>query len=90
MVMMYISYFNKIVQLVLFQESDKCTMANKFLRIVVSWHGLLGCIISDHDPHFHGHFWEKFMSLLDTTLTFSMASHLQIDGIAEVTNHTME
>ena len=30
------------------------------------------------------------MSLLDTTLTFSMASHPQTDGMAEVTNCTME
>ena len=30
------------------------------------------------------------MSLLDTKLTLSMALHPQTDGMAEVTNHTVE
>ena len=46
--------------------------------------------MSDHDPHFYSHFWDKLISLLDMTLTFSMALHLQTDEIAEVTNHTIE
>ena len=79
-----------MVQLVPLWESDACTIADKFLSTVVTQHRLPKCITNDHDPHFHGHFWEELMSLLDTTLTFSMASHPQTDGIAEVTNHTME
>ena len=46
--------------------------------------------MSNRDPHFRGYFWEELMSLLDMTLTFSMALHPQTDGMAEVKNHTME
>ena len=90
MVMTCVDRFSKMVQLVLLQESDARTIADRFLSMVVSQHGLPECIMSNHDLHFHGHFWEELMSLLDTTLTFSMASHPQTDGMAEVTNHTIE
>ena len=90
MVMTCIDRFSKMVQLVPLQESDAHTIADKFLSMVVSQHGLPECITSDHDPCFCGHFWEELMSLLDMTLTFSMALHPQTDGMAEVTNCTME
>ena len=90
MVMTCIERFSKMVQLVLLQESDAQTIGDKFLSMVVSQHGLPDCITSDHDPHFRGHFWEELMSLLDMTLTLSMALHPQTDGMAEVTNHSME
>ena len=90
MVMTCVNRFSKMVQLVLLQESNACTIAYKFISIVVSQHRLPECIMSDHDPRFRGHFWEELMSLLDTTLTFSTASHPQTDGMAEVTNRTME
>ena len=90
MVITCISRFSKMTQLVLLQESDAHTIVHKLLRIVVSQHGLLECITSNHDPCFCGHFWEELMSLLDITLTFSMASHPQTDGMAEVRNRTME
>ena len=90
MVMTCVDRFSKMVQLVLLRESDARTVADKFLSMVVSQHGLPECIISDHDPCFRGHFWEELMSLLDMMLTFSMTSHPQTDGMAEVMNHTME
>ena len=90
MVMMCIDRFSKMVQLVLLWESDAQTIADKFLSMVVSQHGLPECITRDCDTRFRGHFWEELMSLLDTTLTFSMVSHPQTDGMAEVTNHTVE
>ena len=65
-------------------------MADKFLSMVVSQHGLPEYIMSNHDPHFHGHFWDELKSLLNTKLTFSMALQPQTDRIAEVTNCTME
>ena len=90
MVMICMDRFSKIVQLVPLQESDTRTIADKFLNMVVSQHGLLECITSDYDPCFCGHFWDELISLLDMTLTFSMALHPQTDGMAEVMNHTME
>ena len=90
MVMTCINIFSKMVQLVPLQESDAQTIADKFLSMVVSQHGLPEYIMSDRDPRFHGHFWEELMYLLDMKLTFSMASHPQTDGIAEVTNCTIE
>ena len=90
MVIICIDRFSKMVQLVLFRESDARTIAAKFLSMVVSQHGPPECITSDYDPCFHGHFWEELMSLLDMMLTFSTALHPQTDGMAEVMNHTME
>ena len=90
MVMICIDRFSKMVQLVPLQESDACTIANKFLSMVVSQHELPECITSNCDPNFYGHFWEELIPLLDTTLTFTMASHPQTDRMAEVTNCTME
>ena len=90
MVMIYVNRFSKMVQLVLLQESDAHTIADRFLSIVVSQHRLPECITSDHDPRFHGHFWEELVFLLDMLLTFSMALHPQTYRIAEITNHTME
>ena len=90
MVMTCIDRFNKIVQLVPLWESDACTIADRFLSMVVSQHRLPECITSDYDSRFHGYFWEELMSLLDMTLTFNMVSHPQTDRMAEVTNHTME
>ena len=65
-------------------------MADKFLTVVVNQYSLLECITNNHDPHFCEHFWENLMPLLDMTLTFSTALQPQPDGIAEVTNYTME
>ena len=90
MVMMCINRFSKMVQLVPLWESDARTIADKFLSMVVIQPGLPECIRSNHDPCFCGHFWEELMSLLDMMLTFSIASHPQTDGIAEVINHTIK
>ena len=46
--------------------------------------------MSDHNPQFCGHSSDDLMSLLNMTLTFSIISHPQTDGIAEVTNYTIE
>ena len=50
MEMKCIERFNKMVQVVLLQESDACTITDGFLSIGVIQHGLLECIMSDHDP----------------------------------------
>ena len=90
MVMICIGCFSEIVKLVPLYESDAHTVVDKFLSIVVSQHRLLECIISDHDPHFHGHFCDELVFLLDITLTFRMVFHPQTNGMAKVINHTIE
>ena len=58
--------------------------------MVVNQHGLHKWITSDHDPQFCASFWDKLMSLLDTTFNFSIAVHPQTNGIAKVENFTIE
>ena len=65
-------------------------MAEKILSMVVRQFKLLENIMSDHDPHFYSYFWNKLISLLDMTLTFSIALHPQTDEITEATNHSIE
>ena len=72
------------------RESNAYTIAENFLSMIVSQHKLPEYIMSNHDPHFCGYFWDKLMSLLDAIITFSMDSHPQTDGMAEVINHTIE
>ena len=78
MVITCINRFSKIVQLVPLQESDASTIADKFLSTVLSQHRLPECITSDCDPYFHGHFWDKLMSLLDMTLTLVQLHTLRL------------
>ena len=46
--------------------------------------------MSDYDPCFHGHLWDELMSLLDTTITLSIALYPQTMEITEVMNHIIE
>ena len=79
-----------MVQLVPLQKSDARTFTDKFLSTVVGQYGLPECITNHCDPRFCGLFWDELISLLDMTLTFSMALHPQTDRIAEVMKHTIE
>ena len=62
-----------MAQLVPLQESYAHNLSDIFLSMVVNQHGLPECIISDYDPHFYNYFWDELISLLDRTLTLSMA-----------------
>ena len=79
-----------MVKLVLLQESNAHTMADRFLSMVVSQHRLPEYIMSKHDPHLHSHFWDELLSLLDIIFTLSMDSHPHTNRMAEVTKHTMK
>ena len=52
MVITCVDYFNKIVQLVLLQEFDARTMADRFLSMVASKHRLLDYITNGYNPRF--------------------------------------
>ncbi|MBW0535241.1 hypothetical protein O181_074956 [Austropuccinia psidii MF-1] len=50
---------------------------------VISWAGIFPNIISDRDPKFTSALWKNLHQLFWTKLSFSMAYHPQIDGLAE-------
>ena len=80
----------KNVVLVPLHETDAQTVASCFSAEVVSYYGLPATIISDRDPRFQGNFWKELIARLNTSPSFSIASHSQMNGMAEVTNYTME
>ena len=79
-----------MVVLVPLHETDAWTIASRFLAEVMSHHGFPVIIISDRDPRFQGSFWKELTANLNTSLSFSTASHPQMDRMAEVTNQRME
>ena len=82
--------FSKMAEFIGLAATDAVTVANAFFTRVVCMHGMPKCIISDRDSRFTGHFWRELMSLCSTSLAFSTAFHPQSDGMAEVTNRTIE
>ena len=73
--MICIDQFSKMVVLVPLHETDAQTVASHFLAELVSYHGLPATITSDRDPRFQGSFWKELMASLNTSLSFSTASH---------------
>ena len=53
-------------------------------------HGVPSSIVSDRDPKFTSHFWERLQTCMGTKLTFSTTYHPQIDGQFERTIQTFE
>ena len=87
--MTYVDHFSRMVVIVLLWELDAWIVVSCFLEEVISHYGLSVAIISDGDPRFQGNFWE-FMKKLNISPSLSMATYLQTDRLAEVTNHIME
>ena len=74
-IMTCIDQFSKMVMLVPLCETDAQTVASHFLAEVISHRGLPVTIISDRDPRFQQSFWKELMASLNTSLSFSTASH---------------
>jgi len=51
------------------------TVAEKFDEGVIKLHGMLKSIVSDRDPIFINHFWQKFFKMPGTKLQLSSAYH---------------
>ncbi|GJP63373.1 hypothetical protein CLOP_g20450 [Closterium sp. NIES-67] len=62
----------------------------RFVRYIISQHGIPTTLTSDQDPKFTGKFWKEFMSLLGTKLAMSSAYHPQTDGQTERLNQIVE
>ncbi|MBW0497426.1 hypothetical protein O181_037141 [Austropuccinia psidii MF-1] len=50
---------------------------------VISWTGIFTNIISERDPKFTSALWTNLQQLFGRNLSFSIAYHLQTDGLAE-------
>ena len=74
-IMTCVDQFSKMVVLVLLHETDTKTVASSFLSEFMSHNRLLVTIISDRDPRFQQSFWKEIMVKLNTSLSFSTASH---------------
>ena len=74
-IMICIDQYSKMVVLVPLYKTDAKTVASCFLAETISHYGLPGTIISDRDPRFQGSFWKELMENLNTSLSFSTASH---------------
>ena len=62
------------------KTTDASHVAKLFFRKIVRLHGLPSSIVSDRDLRFVSYFWKSLWKLFGTTLKFSSAFHLQIDG----------
>ncbi|GJX10453.1 putative reverse transcriptase domain-containing protein [Tanacetum coccineum] len=65
-------------------------LTRQYLKEVVSRHGVLVSIISDHDGRFTSHFWKSLNKALGTQLDMSTAYHLQTNGQSKRTVQTLE
>nr|GEU90868.1 putative reverse transcriptase domain-containing protein [Tanacetum cinerariifolium] len=65
-------------------------LAKLYLNKIVTRHGVLISIISDHDSHFTLRFWQSMQEELGTRLDMSTAYHPQTDGKSERTIQTLE
>ncbi|GKF58271.1 putative reverse transcriptase domain-containing protein, partial [Tanacetum coccineum] len=65
-------------------------LTRKYLKDVVSRHGVPVSIISDHDSRFTSYFLQSLQKALGTQLDISIAYHPQTDGQSERTIQTLE
>ena len=84
MLLIVVDRFSKMLVIIpLGDDSDAESVARAFFIHVVQIHGLPKRIISDWDLQFVGNVWNKLMATMGTSLSFSTAYHLQMDGQSE-------
>ena len=65
-------------------------VATLFLQHVVRVHGIPESIVSDRDPIFTSHFWNRLLDLMQIKANRSTAFHPQTDGQTERLNSVLE
>ncbi|GJY87505.1 putative reverse transcriptase domain-containing protein [Tanacetum coccineum] len=66
------------------------TLTRLYIKEIVSRHGVLISIISDHDSHFTSRFWQSLQNALGTQLGMSTTYHPKTDRQSERTIQTLE
>ncbi|GKC08479.1 putative reverse transcriptase domain-containing protein [Tanacetum coccineum] len=72
------------------EEDSLGKLTRRYLKEVVSRHGVPVLIISDRDSRFASHFWRSLHKALGTQLDMSTTYHPQTDGQSERTIQTLE
>ncbi|GKC97815.1 putative reverse transcriptase domain-containing protein, partial [Tanacetum coccineum] len=76
----------KLAHFIPTRETDSMeTLIRLYIKEIVSRHGVLISIISDHDSHFTSRFWQSMQNAMGTQLDMSTAYHPQTDGQGERT-----
>ena len=70
-------------------DTNAKSVARAFFTHVVQIHGLPKQIILYWDLQFVGNVWTKLMATMGTSLSFSTAYHLQMDGQSERAIHSI-
>ena len=90
-ILMIVNRFSKMTHLIpLKGTAIAAEVAQLFHEHVWKLHSLPRSIVSDQDPKFTGHFWQKLMTLLGTKLRMSTSFHPQTDGHTDRTNAVIE
>jgi hypothetical protein len=65
-------------------------VADLFFEHVFRLFGMPKVLVSDRDPRFTGHFWQRLFERTGTRLNMSTARHPETDGQTERANRTLE
>ena len=86
-----VDHLTKSAHFLPIKETDEMnTLAQIYIKEIVSRHGVPFAIISDRDSRFTSHFWGSLQKALGTKLDMSTAYHPQTDGQSESTIQTLE
>ncbi|KAI3762710.1 hypothetical protein L1987_53151 [Smallanthus sonchifolius] len=72
------------------EASSSEKLVEKFIKEIVTRHGMPLSIVSDRNTRFTSTFWKKFNEAMGTRLTISTAYYPQTDGQSERTIQTLE
>ncbi|GJX89354.1 putative reverse transcriptase domain-containing protein [Tanacetum coccineum] len=90
-ILVIVDRFTKSALFLPMRETDPIDkLARKYLKEVVTRHGILVSIICDRDGRFTLNFWRSLLKALGTSLDMSSAYHPETDGQSERTIQTLE
>jgi hypothetical protein len=91
MIWVIVDRLTKSAHFLAIREKDPTEkIVKKYVKEVVSKHGVPVSIISDRDTRFNSQFWRGFQKAFGTRIDMSTAYHPQTDGQSERTIQTLE